>query len=233
MNTRSITRIRALSMSLVCAVAGLGLAACASTPPDPFPVGCYDYAPGSGSQVDLQYLGPIDTVNNAQFTFSTDGTCSGGTDPSFARTVVRAADLTAANARCQSLVHSNAIYQLNQPSIADYESAPSDVWFCPGGPVSLPFPPGCYDYAPGSGTQADLKYLGPIDSVGNAYQMFTTDGTCGGPLEPGNAATVIRAADLPAANAKCQALRGHVAIYQLNQPAIADFEAAPPDVWFC
>lgn len=85
--------------------------------------------------MDLEYLGPIDTAGNARYTFSFNGTCTGGSDPSFVQTVVRAADVTGANGKCQAAVNRNAIYQLDQAALADYDAAPSDVWFCAPGPI--------------------------------------------------------------------------------------------------
>lgn len=94
---------------------------------DPFAPGCYDYV-ATTTQADLRYDGPIDTLDNAVFIGSTDGTCSGSEFST--RTIIQAADQAAANVKCQALEGNNAIYQLNQAGLSDYEAAPTDVWFC-------------------------------------------------------------------------------------------------------
>ncbi len=78
-----------------------------------------------------------DAAGNARYTFSSDGTCSGGSDPNLVQTVVRAADCSGANGTCQAAVGRNVIHQLDQTALADDDAAPSDVWLCAPGPIPM------------------------------------------------------------------------------------------------
>ena len=96
-------------------------------PPAPFPVGCYDNE-AANTTVDVYYFGPIDTFGNAGWMPTYDGTCTG--TPFATVTLVRSENLSGANAKCYALGAGYAVYQFNQAAQADYDAAPSDIWFC-------------------------------------------------------------------------------------------------------
>ncbi len=72
-------------------------------------------------------------------------------------------------------------------------------------PFYHPLPAGCRDFA----TQADHLFNGVADTVGNASEMSTTDGTCGGPVV--SLQTWVSATTQAAADTTCTALGKGVA----------------------
>ena len=92
------------------------------TPADDFAPGCYV---NPGPQVDIEYSGPIDTVDNARYDASTNGPCDGFDLGPFS--IVRAPDHAAAIAKCVGLgLPSSASNLLD----IGYVDMPGDVWTC-------------------------------------------------------------------------------------------------------
>ena len=110
-----MSRVRLSVLVLALGTIALTAGACATTPttvPGAWPAaGCIDGAGTNGSTApDLKFNGVPNQRGNAtisavilggSFSISGDGTCSG--QPVGAITIVRAADLTAANAECATL----------------------------------------------------------------------------------------------------------------------------------
>lgn len=82
---------------------------------------------------------------------------------------------------------------------------------------------GCYD----TDGYLDIYYNGPIDTVSNADEFPSTDGSCSGAVNPG-ASTVVRAADRNAADQKCIDL-GYTTAGTMGE--IVD--PAPEDSYLC
>jgi hypothetical protein len=85
---------------------------------------CWD----NTDNVDLLFIGPINTLHNAEFRDSLDGTCSGAS-LFITPTVVRAATKPAADALCISVTES-AVVAEETLQFFGYSSAPADLWFC-------------------------------------------------------------------------------------------------------
>jgi hypothetical protein len=86
-----------------------------------FPAGCYG---SMGTGLDFRYFGPQDTLGNAQFFYTTDGTCGGeGTIVAVVRAL--ASDSAGALQLCQSLGLNSTAY------LPEFGYAvPDDAWGC-------------------------------------------------------------------------------------------------------
>jgi hypothetical protein len=110
---------------------GAGLASCTPPPPpDPWQVAVGQcWGPQQGQPfVDIEYLGPKNTFQNALSFGSTDATCDplGG---AFTQTIVAAADAAGAQAICTTLGAEPGVpLQLNHYWLGS--TIPSDAWGC-------------------------------------------------------------------------------------------------------
>jgi len=89
---------------------------------------------------------------------------------------------------------------------------------------------GCYKFA-----DTDVRYIGPIDILGNIVVFFgSSDGTCAGEGTPDLTSGIIAAANQTDAQTKCDTLQG-------NQPGAFVRDLGPPNgsvpsapgFWFC
>lgn len=84
----------------------------------------------------------------------------------------------------------------------------------------------------GSGNGADIRYLGPDDTIGN-YAHFvggSAYGSCGGTVVVAPSA-IVRAADDAVAGTKCRSLRGPQSV-PLNMVGMG-WAGMPGDAWGC
>ena len=83
----------------------------------------------SRSEDDLLFVGPINTLDNADFYPSTNGTCTG--DTQYSLTLVQADTSQAASAICVTLI-AGPYDRMDAYSIVQggYAAAPADFWFC-------------------------------------------------------------------------------------------------------
>src|SRR5215203_933907 len=79
----------------------------------------------------------------------------------------------------------------------------------------------------------DLRYIGPIDILGNIVGFFdSSDGTCSGEESPALTSGIIAAANETDAQTKCNTLQGN----QLGAFVVdlgAAFVPSAPGFWFC
>lgn len=117
-----------------CAVAVLGTVAGACAPqPETAPprdswdqhLGCYNSA-----GTDIRYTGPKDTLGNAKYLESTDGSCSGAPweGPAGTNSLVEAGDFVEAYEKCNALDGSIEYF----PYEADYFFPGENAWTCVG-----------------------------------------------------------------------------------------------------
>jgi hypothetical protein len=83
----------------------------------------------SRTEEDLLFVGPINTLDNADFYPSTDGTCTGETQ--YSLTLVQADTSQDASAICETLI-AGPYDRMDALSIVEggYAAAPADFWFC-------------------------------------------------------------------------------------------------------
>jgi cysteine-rich repeat protein len=94
---------------------------------------------------------------------------------------------------------------------------------------------GCYTLVnnPPFIASVDVFYAGPIDVAGNTTDFFdSTDGTCSGGAIPDHRDGIIAAANMAAAQSKCDALAGAGA-FVLDLGAPTGFRPSAPGLWFC
>jgi hypothetical protein len=167
-NTAWIRLARTTVVALgIAGVAAMG--ACATPPAPPTTTvappawlepGCYD-VPAEFGNVDLEYSGPVDVLDNAHLWSSTGGTCDGGFD--FPYTIVRADTLAVGTSKCLSL---GKIY----PNNLAPAGLPADAWGCN---VAVPVDgfEGCIANATGS---ASVQLVGPVNTLDNTVASTTS-----------------------------------------------------------
>jgi hypothetical protein len=114
---------------MLAGVAGIavmsGLTSCAPPPSGPpaLAVGCYDGVdPGVG---DVRYDGPIDTLDNAAYGDTTDGTCQNAFGFQVPLSIIYAWDTTQASSKCASLDPTYVAFHMG----AQY-GTPTGYYYC-------------------------------------------------------------------------------------------------------
>jgi hypothetical protein len=93
---------------------------------------------------------------------------------------------------------------------------------------------GCYKFDNNFDT-VDLRYIGPIDTLGNLVLFFnSSNGTCSGLGLPDLTSGIIAAANETDAQTKCNTLQGNQAgAFVIDLGAPTAFVPSAPGFWFC
>jgi len=89
---------------------------------------------------------------------------------------------------------------------------------------------GCYKF-----DTLDLRYIGPIDTLGNLVLFFnSSNGTCSGLGFPDLTSGIIAAANETDAQTKCNTLQGNgLGAFVIDLGAPTRFVPSAPGFWFC